>query len=69
MKIKKIFNYNILKINKVETMFVNHAKINVVIKIMNDKNEQFSIEKKNYKYQKKSTIILKNIMMIHCKII
>ena len=45
MKIKQIFNHNILKINKDEIMFANHAKINVIMTIINDKDEEFSIKK------------------------
>lgn len=45
MKIKEIFNYDILKINKDETLFANYVEINVVIIIINDQNEKFLIKK------------------------
>ena len=52
MKIKKTFNYNILKINKDEIIFINFVEINVIMTIMNDKNEKFLMKKKNYKILK-----------------
>ena len=46
MKFKKIFNHNILKINKDEILFANYVEINIVMNIMNDKNEKFLMKKK-----------------------
>ena len=66
MKFKEKFDYNILKLNTNETIFANHVEINVVIIIMNDK-KKFSIKKsKLHIFEKKSTIILNNIMMSRC---
>ena len=58
MKIKEKFNHNILKINKDETLFINHIKINVVITIIYKKREIIII--------KELTSTLNNIMVIHC---
>ena len=46
IKFKKIFNYNILKINKDEILFANYVEINIIMSIMNDKDEKFSMKKK-----------------------
>ena len=43
MNSKKVFNHNILKINKDEILFANYHEINVTLKIMRNNQEQFSI--------------------------
>ena len=52
MKIKERFNHNMIKINKNEILFANHIEINVVMRIMNDKKEKFSIKKEKRKISK-----------------
>ena len=43
MNSKKIFNHNIFKVNNDETLFANRHEINMTLKIMRDKEKQFSI--------------------------
>ena len=45
IKNKNTTNYNIFKINDDELLSINIQKINVMLKIFNDKNEQYSIIK------------------------
>ena len=46
MKTKKIFNHNILKINKNESLSVNKHELNAILKILKNDQKQYSIEKK-----------------------
>ena len=43
MKIKKIFDKNILQVNKDETFPSNHKKISTTMRIVKDEKKQFSI--------------------------
>ena len=45
MKIKKIFDKNILQINKDETLLLNYKEITTTMRIVKDNKEQFSIKK------------------------
>ncbi len=42
---KKLFNYNILKINKNKLLLVNKYKLNTILQILRDNKEEFLIEK------------------------
>ena len=53
MKIKKIFDKNILQINDDETFSSNHKKITTTIRIIKDVEKQFSIKKKKLQISKK----------------
>ena len=41
-----MFNYNILKINKNESLLVNKYKLNVILRIFRDNKKEFLIKKK-----------------------
>ena len=43
MNSKKVFNYNILKVNNDEILFANRNEVNMTLRIMRDDQEQFSI--------------------------
>ena len=43
MNSKKVFNHNIFKINDNEILFANRHEVNMTLKIMRNKQEQFSI--------------------------
>ena len=43
MKLKEIFNHNILKVNDDKTLFINCHEVNVTLKIIRDNQKQFSI--------------------------
>ena len=45
MKTKEIFNHNILKINKNESLSINRHKLNAILRILKDDKKQYSIEK------------------------
>ena len=36
-----MFNYNVLRINKNETLFINHREIKTIMRIIKDTKEQF----------------------------
>ena len=42
---KKLFNYNILKINKNKLLLVNKYKLNTILQILKDNKKEFSIKK------------------------
>ena len=46
MKIKKVFNHNILKINKNESLSINKHKLSAILRILRNDKKQYSIEKK-----------------------
>ena len=46
MKNRKIFNYNILNINKVKLFLVNNYRLSVIIFIIKNNQDRFLIEKK-----------------------
>ena len=49
MKIKEVFNKSILKINNNGTLSANSKhKLNTMLQILRDEEEQFSIEKGKY---------------------
>ena len=43
MNFKEIFNHNILKVNKDDTLFANYHEANAMLKIVRDDQEQYSI--------------------------
>jgi len=43
-----LFNYNILKINKNESLLTNKYKLNVILRILRDNKEEFSIKKEKF---------------------
>jgi len=45
IKTKKSFNYNILKINKDESLLANKYELNVTLRIFQDNTKEFSIKK------------------------
>jgi len=45
MKIKKSFNYNILKINNDELLLINKHELNVTLRILRDDTKEFLIKK------------------------
>ena len=45
IKTKKSFNYNILKINKDESLLVNKHELNATLRIFRDDTKKFLIEK------------------------
>jgi len=42
---KKLFNYNILKINKNELLLANNYKLNTILRILKDNKKEFLIKK------------------------
>ena len=40
-----MFNYNILKINKNESLLINKYELNVILQILKDNKEEFLIKK------------------------
>ena len=48
MKTKKIFNHNILKINKNELLSINKYELNAILRILKNNKKQYSIEKKRF---------------------
>jgi len=40
-----LFNYNILKINKNESLLINKYELNVILQILKDNKEEFLIKK------------------------
>ena len=46
MKNKRIFNHNILKMNKNKSLSININKINITLKIFKDDKEQYFVIKK-----------------------
>ena len=53
MKNKKIFNHNILKINENETFFMNHREITIIMRIIKNQKEQFSMQHEKLQISKK----------------
>ncbi len=51
METKKLFNYNILKINKNKLLLINKYKLNISLQILKDNKEEFLIKKKNSRYK------------------
>jgi len=45
IKTKKSFNYNILKINKNESLLINKYELNAILRIFRDNKEEFPIKK------------------------
>ncbi len=45
---KKLFNYNILKINKNKLLLANKHKLNIILQILQDNTEEFSIKKEKF---------------------
>ena len=43
-----MFNYNILKINKNRLLSANKQKLNIILQILRDNTEEFSIEKEKF---------------------
>ncbi len=43
---KKLFNYNILKINKNKLLLINKYKLNIILQILRDNIEEFLIKKR-----------------------
>ncbi len=43
---KKLFNYNILKINKNKLLLINKYKLNAILRILKDNKKEFSIKKR-----------------------
>ncbi len=46
IEIKKLFNYNILKINKNRLLLTNKYKLNTILQILRDNTKKFLIKKK-----------------------
>jgi len=44
-KTKKSFNYNILKVNKNESLLTNKHELNVILQILRDNKKEFLIKK------------------------
>ena len=62
MKSKQIFDHNILKMNKNESVLININEINATFKILKDDKEQYfvikkitNIEKQNQRHNKKTS--------------
>ena len=55
IKTKKIFNHNIFKINKNESISTNKHKLNAIVRILKDDQKQFLIEKKRLRISKKKS--------------
>ena len=45
MKDKKVFNHNILKVNKNESLSINQRELSAILKILKNNQKQFSIVK------------------------
>jgi len=45
IKTKKSFNYNILKVNKNESLLANKHELNATLRILRDDTKEFSIKK------------------------
>ena len=45
IKTKKLFNYNILKINQDKSLSINKYELNAILRILRDELEEFSIKK------------------------
>jgi len=45
IKTKKLFNYNILKINKNKLLLINKYKLNIILQIFKDNIKEFLIKK------------------------
>ncbi len=45
IKTKKLFNYNIFKINKNKLLLVNKYKLNVILQILRDNKKEILIKK------------------------
>jgi len=45
IKTKKLFNYNILKINKNKLLLTNKYKLNAILQIFRNNKKEFSIKK------------------------
>ncbi len=45
IKTKKLFNYNIFKINKDKLLLANKYKLNTILHILKDNKEKFLIKK------------------------
>jgi len=45
MKTKKLFNYNILKINKNELLLTNKHELNIILQILRDNKKKFLVKK------------------------
>jgi len=43
-----LFNYNILKINKNKLLLANKHKLNIILQILQDNTEEFSIKKEKF---------------------
>jgi hypothetical protein len=52
MKIKKIFNHNILKVNKNESLSTNKHELKIILQILRDDQKQFFIEKEKLQISK-----------------
>jgi len=48
IKTKKLFNYNIFKINKNESLLINKYKLNVILRILRNNKEKFLIKKEKF---------------------
>ena len=48
MKIKEIFNHNILKINKNESLSINKHELNAILRILKDDQKQYFIKKERF---------------------
>jgi len=46
MKTKKLFNYNIFKINKDKLLLINKYELNATLQILKDNTKEFSKKKK-----------------------
>ena len=53
IKIKKTFNYNILKINENKTFFTNHREITITRHIIKNQKKQFLIQHEKLQISKK----------------
>jgi hypothetical protein len=42
---KKLFNYNILKVNKDESLLINKHELNAILQILRDNKKEFLIKK------------------------
>ncbi len=52
IKIKEVFNYNIFKINKNESLSTNKYKISVILRILKNEQKQYSIKKERLQISK-----------------
>ena len=68
MKIKKIFDHNILKINQNELLSINTRELNAILRILKNDKKQYFIKKNDFIFQTtKSTKSSKIITINHCK--